>query len=770
MAQMQALLKIKADVEGEGKVNALGRAIGGLSGTAGRVSSGLKGLAGAAGGLSGALGSLVPLATGAGLAAMAKGAIDAADNMNDLSQKTGVNVESLSKFQQAARDSGSSLEDVGKGLIVLGRNLSMSTGATQRFGESVEEMARKAEQAERDQTDALRNQADSRIALLENETDSRLKELNKRYRKEQRLLDDRYNDQSDREREASDKSLTQQERSLDQYYELRRKSIENDKTLGDTARSTALETLRYQEEDATQALRKRFESERKTRSRQLRDAQQADEDALNNKKTNEEEILKKATNRQTEIIKNGLQSQIDALSAVERGPEAFSKAMQRLGISAVDATGKVRPTGEVMLDIAAALAKLPDGADKAGLAMDLFNRKLGPGLIPFLNNGREGIEAYNATITTGFAQSAAVLNDKLGQMQSRIEGLTTSLTKSGLLPFFDKLLDGMTRFADAFAAMPGPLQAIVGIAGTIAGAFILLVPAISGFITLMGQLGITGAKIGALFKGLGVIWFGLKTAFLIAFQGIWSFLSVTFFPAVLAFFSGPVGWTVLAVAAVVAMAILFRKPLTDFALWLVSWGKPVGQFFKGLWDGMVQTAKTAAAAARSVFVGMAAAIKGVMNGVLRGAFNSVNGAINNINRLINAANAISGKVGGPRFDQLPTLPVPQFAQGAVVDRPTLAVVGEGGEPEYIIPQSKMAAASANYLNGARGGAVIPAFASGGYVGGGNAQINVTTGPVMQQGGQQYVTMADLERAMRKTADGVYSSLRTPAGRYAAGVR
>jgi hypothetical protein len=81
----------------------------------------------------------------------------------------------------------------------------------------------------------------------------------------------------------------------------------------------------------------------------------------------------------------------------------------------------------------------------------------------------------------------------------------------------------------------------------------------------------------------------------------------------------------------------------------------------------------------------------------------------------------------------------------------------------------MAAASANYLNGARGGAVIPAFANGGFVGG-NAQINVTTGPVMQQGGQQYVSMADLERAMRKTVDGVYASLRTPAGRYATGVR
>ena len=98
------------------------------------------------------------------------------------------------------------------------------------------------------------------------------------------------------------------------------------------------------------------------------------------------------------------------------------------------------------------------------------------------------------------------------------------------------------------------------------------------------------------------------------------------------------------------------------------------------------------------------------------------------------------------------------------------MAGEGGEREYIIPQSKMAAASANYLRGARGGAVIPASASGGYSGGGNAQINVTTGPVMQQGGQQWATMADLEKVARATADGIYASLRTPAGRYAMGVR
>jgi hypothetical protein len=154
-----------------------------------------------------------------------------------------------------------------------------------------------------------------------------------------------------------------------------------------------------------------------------------------------------------------------------------------------------------------------------------------------------------------------------------------------------------------------------------------------------------------------------------------------------------------------------------------------------------------------------------MRNVLQFIANAINSVGRQVNRLISAFNQLPGS----DIPFVPTLSVPAFAKGGVVNGPTLAMVGEGGESEYIIPASKMAAASANYLNGARGGAVIPAFANGGFVGG-NAQINVTTGPVMQQGGQQYVSMADLERAMRKTADGVYASLRTPAGRYATGVR
>jgi hypothetical protein len=668
MAQMQALLKIKADVEGEGKVNALGRAIGGLSGTAGKVSGGLRGLAGAAGGLSGALGSLVPLATGAGLAAMAKGAIDAADNMNDLSQKTGVSVESLSKFQQAANASGTSIEGVGAAMIKLNRNLAT-------------------------------------------------------------------------------------------------------------------------------------------------------------------------------------------------GNAGAAEAMTALGLSAIDASGKLKTTDQVMLEVADKFAKMPDGANKTAAAMALFG-KAGADMIPLLNGGRKSIEDLTATMTTKFAKAADELNDKTDTLLAQFLRLGVSLG-TALMPALNLASDLAIKLANAFAAMPGPLQAIVGGVVALTAAFVVLAPAISAVISIAGVL--AGLKIGATIAGWAALAGPAITAISAAFSGLLAFLTGTLLPGLLAFFSGPVGWTVLAVAAVVAMAIAFRKPLGDFINWLRNWGEPIRQFWAGLWNGVVTIASTSFNAiggilqwagkawsailyqvlvqpwvniwnnvlrtpvtamvtwlqgvwtgittffntnvvtpirsawttlteflpkamsslgknVQNIWTGVVNTIKGAMRNVLQFIANAINSVGAQVNKLINAFNALPGGIDIPR---VPILNVPKFAKGGVVAGPTLAMVGEAG-PEYIIPEGKMAAASANYLSGARGGAVIPAFAQGGYVGsargagssmsssaagiGGNTQINVTTGPVIEFNGEQYVTLADLEIAMRKTADGVYKSLRTPAGRSAVGTR
>ena len=113
---MDAMLKITANVVGENNIRRLGNSMQGLEGRIKNASlatnllySGLKGLA-------------AGLVTG-GIVAVAKSAIDLADDMRDLSQRTGVGIETLGRFKVAADMSGTSLEGVANGLKFLNKNL-----------------------------------------------------------------------------------------------------------------------------------------------------------------------------------------------------------------------------------------------------------------------------------------------------------------------------------------------------------------------------------------------------------------------------------------------------------------------------------------------------------------------------------------------------------------------------------------------------------------------------------------------------------------------
>jgi len=81
-----------------------------------------------------------------------------------------------------------------------------------------------------------------------------------------------------------------------------------------------------------------------------------------------------------------------------------------------------------------------------------------------------------------------------------------------------------------------------------------------------------------------------------------------------------------------------------------------------------------------------------------------------------------------------------FQYGGVVNSPTLGMIGEGGESEYVIPASKMDGAMARYSAGARGGAVIPggSHESGTVAGSSGNAIVEYTGPVLNFNGDEYV--------------------------------
>lgn len=105
--------------------------------------------------------------------------------------------------------------------------------------------------------------------------------------------------------------------------------------------------------------------------------------------------------------------------------------------------------------------------------------------------------------------------------------------------------------------------------------------------------------------------------------------------------------------------------------------------------------------------------------------------------------------------------VQNYASGGYVSSPTNALIAEGGS-EYVIPASKMAAAMERYAAGKRGNDVVP--------NGNNTQVNVSTGPVMQMNGQNYVTQSDFEKGLRSTVNQVMTTLRrSPNTRAAVGI-
>ena len=100
--------------------------------------------------------------------------------------------------------------------------------------------------------------------------------------------------------------------------------------------------------------------------------------------------------------------------------------------------------------------------------------------------------------------------------------------------------------------------------------------------------------------------------------------------------------------------------------------------------------------------------------------------------------------------------MPGFASGGYVSGPTRALVGEGGEPEYIIPESKMRESMARYSRGARGGSVIPESGAGGTSedGGGlavAAPIDVRY-TVERINSVDYVTADQFQNGMRQAAN------------------
>jgi SLT domain-containing protein len=248
-------------------------------------------------------------------------------------------------------------------------------------------------------------------------------------------------------------------------------------------------------------------------------------------------------------------------------------------------------------------------------------------------------------------------------------------------------------------------------------------------------------------------------------------------------FTGPVGWAALLISAGVALYVFRDKVVQVFQGLVILIGAAFNGI-RGILNGAVQSfintfvqpiinlSRVVVNAIGNAFRQLGAIItapftaafnvvRNVIRNLLAYVTSGINRAIGVVNRLIGAYN----RLPAPDIPLVPSVSVPAFAEGGTVNKPTLALVGEGGQREYIIPESRMAQASANYLAGSRGNAVL----SDRNGAGGGLSIQIQTGPVLQQNGQNWVSVRDMEQALNTLADSLLSNNRTPGGRRYQGV-
>ena len=211
----------------------------------------------------------------------------------------------------------------------------------------------------------------------------------------------------------------------------------------------------------------------------------------------------------------------------------------------------------------------------------------------------------------------------------------------------------------------------------VAGAGLVAVAAkIGSTVFKVGSLAMTAGKALLLLPAFMKGWIGAAAAWAKALGTALTFLA-----------TNPIGLAITAVGALIAAGVLLYKNWDTVKVYLTdawnaistactaAWGK-VTETFAGVWDGI----KAGAASAMNTVIGW------------------INQAIEAVNRFLSfKIPDWVPKLGGTTVGvQIPTVPqiaaasgVPQLADGGVVSRPTLAMIGEGRETEAVMPLSRL---------------------------------------------------------------------------------
>lgn len=174
-----------------------------------------------------------------------------------------------------------------------------------------------------------------------------------------------------------------------------------------------------------------------------------------------------------ESFEKGLRKLSTTMLEAATGSEDAARGFSAVGVEFKNQDGTLRATDQVLLDLAERFKSMPDGAEKTALAVQLFG-KSGAELIPFLNQGRDGInelaaemQALGVQMSSETAAQAGNFNDALDKLKLATTSIGNQIIAS-LLPALNDMAGGMVESAKQGGTLRVILDGVVLVLKTLA--------------------------------------------------------------------------------------------------------------------------------------------------------------------------------------------------------------------------------------------------------------------------------------------------------------
>ena len=310
---------------------------------------------------------------------------------------------------------------------------------------------------------------------------------------------------------------------------------------------------------------------------------------------------------------------------------------------------------------------LADALEWSGVNVDTFNEELAN-----LNTEEERAAHINETLNGLYGESATKYKEVNAEVIAANEAQNNY--NQAMADIAEKAQPAITSFK---TAMVGVLQTVLekfnevdieGLIGKISGAITSLVdtvlpPLMTGLTWVLDNANWLVPVLGSLVGIIGAITVGIK-----AYNAVMKIAKAVQLAWNVVMMANPIGLVIAAIALLVAAFVTLWKKCDGFR-----------NFFIKMWEGIKKIGSSVAEFIGGIFEKKIGVVKGIINGVIE----LINGAIGAINKLKVDIPDWVPKYGGSTFGVNIPL-IPKLAEGGIVDKATLAMIGEAGK-EVVMP-------------------------------------------------------------------------------------